>query len=169
MIVETVEAERPVRRASSARLVVPKAVNSRTTRTRFASRPGLSRPTRPILCGIGSVCQVTTKPQHECAVTSARLVRHRSNYQRFAFLLPDGLKSRHGSARRPGHGGRAVGTLTSGITGNCRRDGFFFPYVNATVARPFGWVSPNDQIGWSPFGAVRITRIRESLRYACPW
>jgi hypothetical protein len=37
-------------------------------------------------------------------------------------------------------------------------------YAIATVAFPFGWVSPKDQTGWSPFGAVIVTRIRDPAR-----
>ena len=37
-----------------------------------------------------------------------------------------------------------------------------------TLAFPFGSVSLNDQIGWSPFGAEIVMRIREPARYACP-
>jgi hypothetical protein len=38
----------------------------------------------------------------------------------------------------------------------------------STVAVPLGSVSLNDQIGWSPFGALIVTRIREPVRYAWP-
>jgi hypothetical protein len=34
-----------------------------------------------------------------------------------------------------------------------------------TVPVPLGSVSPNDQIGWSPFGALIVTRIRDPARY----
>ncbi len=33
-----------------------------------------------------------------------------------------------------------------------------------TLALPFGRVSPNDQTGWSPFGAVIVTRMRDPAR-----
>jgi hypothetical protein len=33
-----------------------------------------------------------------------------------------------------------------------------------TFAFPFGCVSLNDQIGWSPLGALMVTRMREPAR-----
>ena len=33
------------------------------------------------------------------------------------------------------------------------------PYPIETFAGPLGWVSLKDQIGWSPFGAVILTRM----------
>jgi hypothetical protein len=45
-----------------------------------------------------------------------------------------------------------------------RRDGLLFEWAIETVACPFGCVSLNDQIGWSPFGAVIVTRMREPAR-----
>jgi hypothetical protein len=77
---------------------------------------------------------------------------------------PGGWKSRQGSPRRPGHGGSPVGTLTPGTTGRVSRDGLRFEWAIATLAVPFGRVSPNDQIGWSPFGAEIVTRMREPAR-----
>jgi hypothetical protein len=38
-----------------------------------------------------------------------------------------------------------------------------------TVPMPLGFVSPNDQIGWSRCAAQMITRTREFLRYTGPW
>jgi hypothetical protein len=39
-----------------------------------------------------------------------------------------------------------------------------FEWAIETLARYFGRVSPNDHTGWSPFGAVIVTRMRESAR-----
>jgi hypothetical protein len=50
-----------------------------------------------------------------------------------------------------------------------RRDGLRREYAIATLADPFaGFVSLNDQMGCSPFGAVMVTRMREPGRYTCP-
>jgi hypothetical protein len=50
------------------------------------------------------------------------------------------------------------------MTGRTTRDGFFLEWRIAMFAGFVGEVSPNDQIGWSPFGAVIVTRMRESVR-----
>jgi hypothetical protein len=57
-----------------------------------------------------------------------------------------------------------VGTLTPGTTGSTTLDGICVERAIETVAVPAGSVSPNDQIGWSPFGAAIVTRIREPAR-----
>ena len=75
-----------------------------------------------------------------------------------------GQALRQGSPRSPGQGGSGVGTLRPGTTGRIRLDGIPFENASVTLALPFGFVSPNAQIGWSPFGAVIVTRIREPVR-----
>jgi hypothetical protein len=62
-----------------------------------------------------------------------------------------------------------VGTLTPDTIGSRRLDGICLEWAIATFAVPAGSVSPNDQIGWSPFGAVIVTRMREPARYTWPW
>jgi hypothetical protein len=50
-----------------------------------------------------------------------------------------------------------------------RLDGMLLEWAIETVAwPPAGCVSPNDQMGWSPLGALIVTRIREPARYVCP-
>src|SRR4051794_40981054 len=60
---------------------------------------------------------------------------------------------------QPGHGGRPVGTFTPGTTGSSSRDGCCVEWAIETFAAPGGSVSPNDQMGWSPFGAEIVTRM----------
>jgi hypothetical protein len=57
-----------------------------------------------------------------------------------------------------------VGTLAPGTTGSTTLDGICFERAIETVAVPVGSVSLNDQMGWSPFGAATVTRIREPAR-----
>jgi hypothetical protein len=76
----------------------------------------------------------------------------------------NGWYSRHGSPLRPGQGGSAVGTSTPGTTGSSSLDGISGERAMSTVAVPSGEVSLNDQIGWSPFGALIVTRMREPAR-----
>ena len=38
-----------------------------------------------------------------------------------------------------------------------------------TFPLPFGCVWLKDQIGWVPFGAAIVTRMRDPMRYAWPW
>ena len=71
--------------------------------------------------------------------------------------------SRHGSPRRPGQGGRLVGT-SPGTTGSISRDGVLAPVPIVTFAVPAGNVCSKLQIGWSPLGALTWTRMREPLR-----
>ena len=60
-------------------------------------------------------------------------------------------------------------TLTFGTTGRMSWEGILRENAMLTVARPFGLVWSKDQIGWSPLGAVIVTRMREPARYTCPW
>jgi hypothetical protein len=53
---------------------------------------------------------------------------------------------------------------TLGTTGRTSLDGLRREAAIATVVVPFGCVWPNDQIGWSPFGAAIVTRMREPAR-----
>ena len=72
---------------------------------------------------------------------------------------------RHGSPRRPGHGGRPVGTLDAGHDREDQPRGHPLRVRRSRPSRvPFGCVSPKAQIGWSPFGAEIVTRIREPAR-----
>ena len=57
-----------------------------------------------------------------------------------------------------------MGTLTPGTTGSRSLDGICCERAIATVAVPLGSVSPKAQIGWSPFGALIVTRMREPAR-----
>jgi hypothetical protein len=45
-----------------------------------------------------------------------------------------------------------------------RLEGMAFERAIETVAFPLGCVSEKDQMGWSPLGAVIVTRIREPAR-----
>jgi hypothetical protein len=49
------------------------------------------------------------------------------------------------------------------MTGRTTLDGMLFEYAIATVALPFG-VLAKAHTGWSPFGALIVTRIREPAR-----
>jgi hypothetical protein len=67
--------------------------------------------------------------------------------------------------RRLGHGGNGDGTVTPATTGSARLDGIALENATDSVAVPVGGsVSPNDQIGWVPFGAAIVTLIREPAR-----
>ena len=90
--------------------------------------------------------------------------RHPGGASGSRWLVGVRLVVRQGSPLRPGHGGSPVGTSTPGTTGRMSLDGMRFEWAIETVACPFGCVSPNDQIGWSPFGAVIVTRMREPAR-----
>jgi hypothetical protein len=76
---ETVDGERPVRRAISARLVVPKVVSSRRTRARLASRAVPSLLTGAILSDPNEVCQVSTEPVTEVTLECGRLIQKSTN------------------------------------------------------------------------------------------
>src|SRR5438477_5055 len=67
-----------------------------------------------------------------------------------------------------GGGGGGLGPFTPRTTGSSRLEGIDAERAIATFAVPDGSVSPNDQIGWSPFGAVIVTRIRDPARYTWP-
>src|SRR3954454_18615431 len=72
---------------------------------------------------------------------------------------------RHGSLRRLGHGGRAVGTPTPATTGRTRPEGMLGENWMATDEVPLGGsVSLNDQVGCVPLGAAIVTLIREPAR-----
>jgi hypothetical protein len=45
-----------------------------------------------------------------------------------------------------------------------RLEGMALERAIETVAVPLGCVSAKDQMGWSPFGAVIVTRMREPAR-----
>src|SRR5947208_2586021 len=77
--------------------------------------------------------------------------------------LTSATYGRHGSLRRLGQAGCAVGTVTPGTTGRTRYDEDV-PKAIDTVPFPFGSVSGNDQIGCVPFGAAIVTRMRVPLR-----
>ena len=49
-------------------------------------------------------------------------------------------------------------------TGRVSFEGFRFDDEIATSADPLGFVFAKAQIGWSPFGAETVTRIREPFR-----
>ena len=74
------------------------------------------------------------------------------------------LYVRHGSLRRLGHAGSAVGTATPGTTGSTRLDGIVFENAIDTWLIPFGTVCVKSQIGCVPFGAEIVTRMREPAR-----
>jgi hypothetical protein len=57
-----------------------------------------------------------------------------------------------------------VGTETCGTTGSIRLDRIRRECATNTSAVRFGTVLLNDQIGWSPFGAAIVIRIRVPLR-----
>src|SRR5262245_14029000 len=80
-----------------------------------------------------------------------------------------GVKARQGSPRSPGQGGSGVGAVTPGTSGRIRRDGRLCERAIVTLALCRGTVSANAQTGWSPTGALTVTRIREPARYMCPW
>jgi hypothetical protein len=46
------------------------------------------------------------------------------------------------------------------------REGIVAPWPTVTDALPDGTVLANDHTGWSPLGAVIVTRMREPARYA---
>src|SRR5579872_674413 len=71
---------------------------------------------------------------------------------------------RHGSLRRLGHAGRAVGTLTPGTTGSTRLEGIDFEMATDTVAVPVGTGWANAHTGCVPLGAEIVTRMREPAR-----
>ena len=48
------------------------------------------------------------------------------------------------------------------------REGRLRECAIVTFVVPAGCVSPNDQIGWSPLGALMVMRILEPARYAWP-
>ena len=63
------------------------------------------------------------------------------------------------------HGGWSVGTSALGTTGSTRLDGICGDIATSTSeVPPAGSVCWNDQIGWVPFGAASVTRIREPSR-----
>lgn len=82
----------------------------------------------------------------------------------FACRFAKGVKGRHGSPRKLGHGGRPVGTRTPGATGRVSLEGIFFENAIATVALPLGLVSLNAQTGAFPLGALIVTLMREPAR-----
>jgi hypothetical protein len=72
--------------------------------------------------------------------------------------------ARQGSLRRLGQAGSGLCAATPGTTGSTTLDGIFRENAIETVAVPLGAVSPKDQMGWVPFGAAIVTRIREPVR-----
>jgi len=76
-----------------------------------------------------------------------------------------GTAARQGSLRRLGHGGWGEPMVTFGTTGSTRLEGRFADEATYTCdVVPAGSVSSKDQIGWVPFGAAIVTRIREPAR-----
>jgi hypothetical protein len=80
-------------------------------------------------------------------------------------MLVNGTKARQGSLRRLGQGGYPESMLSPGTTGRTSRDGCLREDDTHTFAVPFaGRGSEVDQIGWVPFGALIVTRMREPFR-----
>ena len=81
----------------------------------------------------------------------------------------NGTAGRQGSLRRLGQAGWGDPMARPGTTGSTTREGICgeeATYTSDVV--PGGWVSPNDQIGWLPFGAETVTRMREPARFLSP-
>ena len=57
-----------------------------------------------------------------------------------------------------------MGAETPGTSGRMRRDGYLCEKATVTFVLWVGTVSEKAQTGWSPTGALTVTRIREPAR-----
>jgi len=83
---------------------------------------------------------------HKNPLTQVSELLVRSRYG-FPTALTIGTYGRHGSLRRLGHAGSAVGIATPGTTGRTRLDGMEGEKAMETVAVPLGTVWLKDHTG----------------------
>jgi hypothetical protein len=85
--------------------------------------------------------------------------------ERYEPSFTNGWYGRHGSLRRLGQAGNAVGMRNFGTIGSTKLDGMLGENaIDSVAVPPAGSVCANDQTGCVPLGAEIVTLIREPGR-----